>query len=107
MTIGFLKRLLSRKAEEEDAIWIHVRCGKCGEGIKSRVDLRHDLTPRYGEGGNVTSYFLRKVLIGSGRCFQPIEVKLTFDANRNIISREITGGDFIAEGQEREVIPGI
>jgi hypothetical protein len=50
---------------------------------------------------------LRKVLIGSGRCFQPIEVKLTFDANRNIISREITGGDFIAEGQEREVIPGI
>jgi hypothetical protein len=35
--------------------------------------------------------------VGSKRCFQPIEVELTFDANRKVIAREITGGQFITE----------
>ncbi len=92
--MGFLKRmasLLPTGEAEADVLWVYVRCDRCGEKIKSRIDLRHDLTPRYAEG----TYFLRKVLIGSGRCFQPIEVRMTFDAHRHVISREITGGQFI------------
>jgi hypothetical protein len=42
-------------------------------------------------------YFSRKVLIGSRGCFEPIEVKLTFDPQRRLISREITGGQFTSK----------
>jgi hypothetical protein len=35
--------------------------------------------------------------MGEGRCFQRVEVQLTFDQNRNLIDRQISGGDFITE----------
>jgi hypothetical protein len=62
-----------------------------------RVDLRHELTPRYGEAER--AYFVRKGVIGSGdrRCFQTIDVKLTFDAQKRLVSREIDGGAFISK----------
>lgn len=95
--MGFLKKMASLlspgEVGEAGVLWIYVRCKNCGEKIKSRIDLRRDLTPHYGEGEG--SYFLRKVLIGSGRCFQPIEVRMTFDASRKVISREIAGGQFL------------
>jgi len=32
--------------------WVFVRCKKCGEALKTRVDLDHDLRVDYdGEGG--------------------------------------------------------
>ncbi len=99
--MSFLKKiasvLSSKGAEEGEALWVYVRCDKCGETIKTRIDLRHDLTPNYNAEGRVTDYFSRKVLIGSRGCFEPIEVKLTFDAQRRVTSREITGGQFISK----------
>jgi hypothetical protein len=99
--MSFLKKIASalspKGAEEGDALWVYVRCHKCGEAIKTRVDLKHDLTPNYSDEGRVTDYVLRKVLIGSQRCFEPIEVTLTFDSQRREISREITGGRFISK----------
>ncbi|MEA3460138.1 MAG: hypothetical protein U9R11_05655 [Chloroflexota bacterium] len=96
--MGFLKKvasLFSPGEGEAGVLWVYVRCDKCGEKLKSRIDLQRDLTPSYGEGE--AAYFLRKVLIGSGRCFQPIEVRMTFDARRKLVSREITGGRFITK----------
>ena len=106
--MSFLKKIaaaLSPKgAGEGDVLWVYVRCDKCGESLKTRLDLRYDLTPNYSAGGRVTDYVVRKVLIGSQRCFEPIEVKLTFDPQRRLTSREITGGQFISreeyEGDE-------
>jgi hypothetical protein len=106
--MSFLKKIASalspRGTDEGDVLWVYVRCDKCGETIRTRVDLRHDLTPNYSEEGRVTDYVLRKVLIGSQRCFEPIEVKLTFDTQRRVVSREINGGQFIGreeyEGDE-------
>ncbi|MBM4464671.1 MAG: hypothetical protein FJ014_03740 [Chloroflexi bacterium] len=106
--MSFLKKIASalspKGAEEGDALWVYVRCHRCGERIKTRVDLSYDLTPNYDDEGRVTSYFSRKVLIGSRGCFAPIEVKLTFDAQRRVSSREINGGQFISreeyEGDE-------
>ena len=99
--MSFLKKIVSalspKGAEDGDVLWVYVRCDKCGEAIKTRVDLRHDLTPNYSAEGRVTDYALRKGLIGSQRCFEPIEVKLIFDPQRRLISREITGGQFIAK----------
>jgi hypothetical protein len=98
--MSFLKKIASalspKGTDEGDVLWVYVRCDKCGEMLKTRIDLRHDLTPNYSDEGRVADYGLRKVLIGSQRCFEPIEVKLTLDAQRRVISREITGGQFIS-----------
>jgi hypothetical protein len=111
LSISFLKKIASalspKGAEEGERLWVYVRCDKCGETIKTRIDLSHDLTPNYSDEGRVTDYVVRKVLIGSQRCFEPIEVELTFDAQRRVTSREITGGQFISEeeyeGNEQQV----
>ena len=101
--MSFLKKIASvlspKGAGEGDLLWVYVRCDKCGETIRTRLDLRHDLSPNYSAEGRVTDYVLRKVLIGSRRCFEPIEVKLTFDPQRRPISHEITGGQFISKEQ--------
>ena len=99
--MSFFRKIASvlspKGAGEGDLLWVYVRCDKCGETIKTRLDLRHDLTPNYSAEGRVINYFLRKVLIGSQRCFEPIEVKLTFDPQRRPTSREITGGQFMSK----------
>jgi hypothetical protein len=79
--------------EERDrtGYWIYVRCGRCGEAIKTRVDLHNDLSLREGGG-----FRANKTLVGSQRCFERIEVMLTFDENRRLSEREILGGDFIS-----------
>jgi len=61
------------------------------------VDLSNDLSLDYG--GDQTTYFTRKVLIGEGRCFERIEVRLNFDKDRKLINCEIIGGEFISEEQ--------
>jgi hypothetical protein len=35
--------------------------------------------------------------MGEGLCFQRVEVNLTFDVNRKLINREISGGKFVDE----------
>jgi hypothetical protein len=74
-----------------------VKCEKCGEILKGRVDLHNDLSVQYGGSGGDTSYFCRKVFIGSKRCYRPIEVELTFDKNRQLINEEIQGGEIVTE----------
>jgi hypothetical protein len=71
-----------------------IKCNHCGELIQTRLNLYNDLSLEYDESGKGI-YFCRKVLIGEGRCFQRIEVELTYDLNRKLISREITGGQFV------------
>jgi hypothetical protein len=68
---------------EQNAYWVSVRCKRCGEVIRTRINLNNDLSAEYdGEG---TSYVCRKILMGEKRCFQQIEVMLKFDANRTIL----------------------
>ncbi|MFQ5813839.1 MAG: hypothetical protein ACE5I2_11735 [Anaerolineae bacterium] len=101
--MSFLKKIASalspKGTDEGDVLWVYVRCDKCGEAIKTRLDLRHDLTPNYSDAGRVTDYVVRKGLIGSQRCFERVEVKLTLDPRRRLTSREITGGQFISKEQ--------
>ena len=99
--MSFLKKIASalspKGTDEGDVSWVYVRCDKCGEAIKTRIDLRHDLTPNYSAEGRVAGYVSRKVLIGSQRCFEPIEVKLSFDSQRRLGLREIAGGQCISK----------
>jgi hypothetical protein len=99
--MSFLKKIASalspQAAGEGEVLWVYTLCDQCGEKIRTRVDLSYDLTPNYDDEGRVASYFSRKALIGSRNCFEPIEVELTFDAHRRVISREIAGGQFISK----------
>jgi hypothetical protein len=82
-------RLASRYHE------FQVRCKRCGEILVGRVDLHNDPSLEYEEGNPV--YFCRKVLIGSGHCYQQVETTFKFDENRKIIERQVTGGEFTGE----------
>lgn len=97
--MGLFKKLsgmLSPSPKEDDrAYWLYVQCDRCGEKIKARVDLYNDLSPIYNETG--ITYFCRKVLIGQGRCYQKVEVEMTFDEQRKLASREIKWGRLISQ----------
>jgi hypothetical protein len=99
--VGFLDKVASglfgSGGGQDDVHREYVRCSRCREKIPVRVDLRHELTPQYGEREG--AYFVRKGVIGSGetRCFRTIDVRLTFDAQKRLVSREIGGGAFITE----------
>jgi hypothetical protein len=98
--MGFFKKLaslVSATPTDMETLGLYVRCDKCGEALGTRIHLRNDPSPLYGEGGQGAAYLVRKTLVGSKRCFQPIEVELTFDADRKVIAREIRGGQFITE----------
>ena len=70
-----------------------VQCRRCGDVLPAYVNLQNDLSQDYERD----VWFVRKLISGSGanRCFQQIEVQLTFDANKKLIEREITGGTFV------------
>lgn len=99
--MGLLDRIASflsgGKEGETGTYSTTVRCSRCGEEIPVRVNLSRELTPQYGEGEG--AYYVHKGVIGSGenRCFQTIEVHLTFDAQKQLIKRDISGGKFINE----------
>lgn len=82
-------------AQDDSAYWLYVKCSRCGEAIHTRIDMRNDLSMSYGSAQADTTYFCRKVLMGEKRCFQRIEVELTFDHRRQLIDRQIHGGEFI------------
>ena len=70
-----------------------VKCMRCGEVIEGRVDLDNELSVEYEKSGEI--YHARKVLMGSGKCFQRLEVALKFKSRRELIDRQVTGGDFV------------
>ena len=92
--MGFLKNLFgggaSAKPEKRYYVF-QVKCKRCGEMIEGRVDLDNDLSLNdEGDG-----YIVRKGLIGANRCFQQIEVELIFDSTRQLMEKNISGGEFV------------
>ncbi len=80
---------------EPPSLWVSVRCKRCGEVVKTRLSSNNDLSAEYD--GDATTYVCRKILVGEERCFQQIEVVLKFDANRKLIERAVSGGEFVSE----------
>jgi hypothetical protein len=76
---------------------VEVICSRCGETITGSVNLNNDLSVVYGSSEGDVSYFCRKMLLGEKRCFQQIEIELTFDRNRKLTGRKIKGGKFVEE----------
>ncbi|MBN1311537.1 MAG: hypothetical protein JXB30_08970 [Anaerolineae bacterium] len=63
--------------------------------------MHNDLSAGDGEDTDAGGYYCRKVLMGSRRCFQRIEVKVRFDSNRRLIDRQISGGTFVDEQEQK------
>ena len=99
--MSFLKKITSLFQPppnvDEWTLWISVKCDRCGEIVNGRVDLRNDLSIEYGEKDSEVQYFTRKMLIGSGRCYNPIEVELTFDRDHKLIKEDVRGGKFVTD----------
>jgi hypothetical protein len=74
---------------------VAVKCKRCGEVIQAQVNLMNDLSVEYDASENVSGYICRKSLMGKGRCFQQIEVTLTFNAKRTLTDRQVSGGTFV------------
>ena len=79
--MSFLKKLFGggTASSGSDFYTFTVRCDRCSETIEGRVNLANDLSMDDESG-----YRVRKVLMGSGRCFQQIEVTLRYDAARQL-----------------------
>ncbi len=81
--------------DDQRALWVYVRCDRCQETIRSRVDLYSDLSVRYGEGKGDQVFFTRKTIMGRSDCFERITVELTFDQHRRLKEKSIEHGGFI------------
>lgn len=94
MTMNFLKKLFTpREPYKKEYLTFNVKCRRCGETISGRVDIDNDLSVEYEKGGDV--FYARKVLMGENKCFQRIEVNLKFNAERQLIDKDIIGGEFV------------
>ncbi len=103
--MSFLKKIgqfFSASPDKTPTYWLYVQCNHCNEKIKTRVNLYNDLSIRYGAKGEKDTYFSRKVIIGNQRCYRPIEVEMSFDKNRKLVDRTITGGSFISKDDFEE-----
>lgn len=91
--MSFLNKLFSSEPAEPEKkhFTFHVKCNRCGETLEGRVDLDNDLSLNDSGDG----HFVRKGLMGSNLCFQQIEVELTFDSSRQLIEKNISGGEFV------------
>ena len=81
--------------EDPEGYWVYVQCDRCDEKLRCRIHLHNDLSIRYGKKPRADTYISHKTIIGSGSCFQPIELSLVFNDQREVIEREIEGGRFI------------
>ncbi len=75
--------------------WVSVECSRCGETLRCRVNLYNDPSVQYGAGEGDVTYFLRKVVVGEQKCYQKVEMELTFDKNRRLTEKKVTGGKFL------------
>lgn len=97
--MGFFRKLgglfSAKPAEDQVSYYIKVKCNRCGEEIQARINLYNDLSIEYDDSGNTSGYICRKIIVGGQRCYQPIDVSLTFDSKRKLVDKQITGGQFV------------
>ena len=98
--MGFLDSLKKSLTGEGQAAQpggyvVYVRCRRCGEVIRTRINLNNDLSED-DEG----HYAIHKTLVGgTRRCYARLDMSLVFDAKRQLLSREVSGGKFVSEAE--------
>jgi hypothetical protein len=94
--MSFLKNLFGGggggDSGDRDALWLYVKCNKCGAPVAIRVDLRNDISVDYETGGK----YLRKEIMDS-TCFQLMYADVQFDGTGKISEKSIQGGTFLTK----------
>lgn len=97
--MSFLKKLFSggnpsmpkvSNVADPNALWLYVRCARCGAPVSIRVDTRNDISIDYETGGR----FLRKEMMDSS-CFQLMYANVRFDGGGKIIEQSVERGEFL------------
>ena len=91
-------------------MYYYVRCGKCGEAIRVRVDRANDLAQDFeGDGDTPSGYSSTKGIVGK-KCFRTMSMTIKYDRGGREASRSVDGGDFITkeeyEAAEATATPG-
>ena len=89
--------------DESYIYYIYAKCRRCGEPLRARVDLRNEPSRTEDEEG----WVVRKGLVGIGakRCFQTVDVTLTFDAQkREVLDSEVVGGELISKAEYEALV---
>lgn len=109
--MSFLKKLASlfssSQSSEQFKQPVYLRCKVCGEPLKAEVDLRNELSPEWENAGGSDQpdyYTCRKTVIGSHRCYNPVEVEMTFDRQRKLQSQQVIGGSVITEEEYEQAV---
>ena len=83
-----------RASGRDEGIYFYVRCERCGDRVRVRLNPGAELQQDFGESSAAAGYSVRKMVVDQ-RCFRPIEVRMRFDAGRRELSREVEGGAFL------------
>jgi hypothetical protein len=94
--MGFLKRLFGGQPKggqdaDSNALVYYVKGRKCGAITRVRVDRYNDLS--LDDDGE--SYVVRKGIVDNV-CYGTVDIEIHFDPNRAEVSRQATGGEFVA-----------
>jgi hypothetical protein len=93
VAVWVIVRLTTMRGLRGDKYRFQVRCGRCGEIIAGQINFLNEASR--DEEGKSPVYFCRKVVMGSGHCYQQVEVTFEFDENFKLLERQITGGEFV------------
>ncbi|HHV80461.1 MAG TPA: hypothetical protein PLK33_01055 [bacterium] len=92
--MGLFSRLFQKSPQQDRNFYYTVKCNRCGEEIRVRMDRMNEPSPEYDEKGRVTHYIYRKDVLGQ-KCFNLIQVEFVFNSNFEMISSQVTGGKLI------------
>lgn len=94
--MGILDRVKSMFASssggDPNALWLYVRCARCGTLVAVRVDLRNEPSIDYENGG----YILHKEIMDS-KCFTLMRAVVRFDDKHNVVAQKLDKGAFITQ----------
>ena len=74
-------------------LYYYVRCNRCGEVIKVRVNPHNDLSIE-----NDVMRFVHKTIVGQN-CYSRIEAEFQYDSRRRLNNVEIEGGAQVTKAE--------
>ncbi|MCX6017585.1 MAG: hypothetical protein NTZ50_03635 [Chloroflexi bacterium] len=90
----WLQMIFGRRSDgDSNGISVYVRCAKCGEVVRVRINKGSDISRNDDD-----VLFVRKMAM-DGKCHSRIEMELFFDDAYRITKRSIQGGEFVAHEQ--------
>ena len=85
------------RESNDGGLYYYVRCAKCGEAIRVRVDRSNDLAQEFEDGGDHPSgYVATKGVVGK-KCFRTMSLTIRYDRGKRETGRSIDGADFISK----------